>query len=622
MNLRLGGVFCVVATAAGCLPLPSAELSGPDCVVAGTVASLDASKSAPGRRPIHSYRFDFGDGSAVIVGPGALTTHRYANPGTYDVTVEVTDEDGNQARAAHRVGVEPDALACGVALEGTGKLSVDACLFDGVEDCHMVLGTLALNTTESRPLRLTNIGQGPLELTSVNILEASGAFTVRMEGDTLVLPGQSVTARITFSPTRPGRVGATLRIRSDAANQPTTNADRSIHVALEGVTTGEMFPRLTVTPRRCDLGEVTITPAGTPSATCGVTAWSTGTAPLQLLGVTLNGSAFSMEAPVTPATLAPGEFLDVPVRYTVTLAREDTGTLVFQSDDGLRPEWEVPLRARGVIPPPTPVVTVKRVNGVDVLGGALPQLHPGDDVELDGTGSAASAQGTIAGHRWEVDGPPGSLVQTAVASGEALRITHLEGSAQVNGVDLPGRYTVRLFVTDNRGVESPQPASLTLDVVPTAPLHIQLTWDAADADVDLHLVRGAVRANTFTQEDCHYATCAPNAGSPLDWAPGTGAEPVLQLDDQTGTGAEALTWTAPLPGRYAVAAHVFKLGAGTPEPISARLRVWILQQLVLDEPAQLTCGTVWQAALLEWSATGAAITPQDTRWDQPTMQCP
>jgi PKD domain-containing protein len=44
--------------------------------------------------PVASYRFDFGDGTAVSAGHGPSGTTRYVAPGTYKLTVVVTDSAG------------------------------------------------------------------------------------------------------------------------------------------------------------------------------------------------------------------------------------------------------------------------------------------------------------------------------------------------------------------------------------------------------------------------------------------------------------------------------------------------------------------------------------------------
>jgi hypothetical protein len=57
-------------------------------------AIADASGTRPGWAPIASYAFDFGDGSPVVSQPTPIATHQYAQPGTYTVSVIVTDVNG------------------------------------------------------------------------------------------------------------------------------------------------------------------------------------------------------------------------------------------------------------------------------------------------------------------------------------------------------------------------------------------------------------------------------------------------------------------------------------------------------------------------------------------------
>ncbi|MBV9829955.1 MAG: right-handed parallel beta-helix repeat-containing protein, partial [Marmoricola sp.] len=57
--------------------------------------SVDASGSSdPDDYPIQSYAFDFGDGTSSAPQPGPVTSHAYDTPGTYTVTVTVTDTAG------------------------------------------------------------------------------------------------------------------------------------------------------------------------------------------------------------------------------------------------------------------------------------------------------------------------------------------------------------------------------------------------------------------------------------------------------------------------------------------------------------------------------------------------
>ncbi len=67
-------------------------------------ASFDASaSSAADGRQISSYSWDFGDNSAA--GSGRTTTHSYSAPGTYQVTLTVTDDSGLTSRVTHPITV-------------------------------------------------------------------------------------------------------------------------------------------------------------------------------------------------------------------------------------------------------------------------------------------------------------------------------------------------------------------------------------------------------------------------------------------------------------------------------------------------------------------------------------
>ena len=76
--------------------LPTATFDAPDSVEAGDTVEFDASASDDAEG-ITSYDWTFGDGN---VSTGETTTHTYRTPGTYPVTLTVTDDDGATARMA------------------------------------------------------------------------------------------------------------------------------------------------------------------------------------------------------------------------------------------------------------------------------------------------------------------------------------------------------------------------------------------------------------------------------------------------------------------------------------------------------------------------------------------
>jgi hypothetical protein len=110
--------------------LPMARLSGPTQGLAGSALTFDGGGSSDPDGTLVSYAFSFGDGSAGQSGTAFTATHTYAKPGTYTVTLTVTDNRGGSAQATLQVEVaRPPPLAVVVDSEGTGShcsLALDA----------------------------------------------------------------------------------------------------------------------------------------------------------------------------------------------------------------------------------------------------------------------------------------------------------------------------------------------------------------------------------------------------------------------------------------------------------------------------------------------------------------
>jgi PKD repeat protein len=84
---------------------PQAVINGPDQGVTGQDLTFDGGFSS-GSSPIVSYEWDFGDGGTAS-GMGA--TYQYSAPGTYQVTLTVIDETGQQGVDSQVVQIDPAA---------------------------------------------------------------------------------------------------------------------------------------------------------------------------------------------------------------------------------------------------------------------------------------------------------------------------------------------------------------------------------------------------------------------------------------------------------------------------------------------------------------------------------
>jgi PKD repeat protein len=84
---------------------PSASFTlSPNPVAVGSPVAFNGSGSSDPDGTIASYNWDFGDGSAA--GSGATPSHTYGAPGTYTVTLTVTDNGGETGATNHSVTVK------------------------------------------------------------------------------------------------------------------------------------------------------------------------------------------------------------------------------------------------------------------------------------------------------------------------------------------------------------------------------------------------------------------------------------------------------------------------------------------------------------------------------------
>lgn len=179
-----------------------------------------------------------------------------------------------------------------------------------------------------------------------------------------------------------------------------------------------------------------------------------------------------------------------------------------------------------------------------------PVQPPFESSTWDGTGSYDPSGDPLANYNWTlIDQPEGSGVSM---NGSAAAVIS-------NFIpDLAGDYVGRLIVTNQAGLTDS--CEVTLEAIPAQNLWVEMFWQHAQEDMDLHLIAPGQNWQTAkeTDNDCYYANCTPNAFWGLDWGQqgNTSDDPSLDIDDIPGTGPENINIYNPqTTGTYTVLVH-------------------------------------------------------------------
>jgi len=149
--------------------------AGPDQIVNVTLVSFDGTGSTDSDGTINTYRWDFGDGGSAL---GAVVTHNYTSNGIYNVTLNVTDNDGASDEDTCKVTVDTVAPETNISIDGdSGKngwylsnVTVTLLPHDatsGIDATYYLLnnGTWTVYTS---PITISNEGENTLKFYSVD----------------------------------------------------------------------------------------------------------------------------------------------------------------------------------------------------------------------------------------------------------------------------------------------------------------------------------------------------------------------------------------------------------------------------------------------------------------------
>jgi parallel beta-helix repeat protein len=201
---------------------PTAALTvSPSSGTAPLAVTADASGSTAGSAPISTYTFNFGDGTTVGPQAGATANHTYQTPGSYTVTVTVTDSNNNTGQTTKSVTVNAhtaayvNSIATNSSTASHTSDSVTVWRTGGVAAGDLTVVTVQLTGTSTGAVTATD-SKGDTFAVASDISDSSGDRLVTLYG--VSVNGLAVNDTITAHfPT-----AASNRVTADEVSGATT----------------------------------------------------------------------------------------------------------------------------------------------------------------------------------------------------------------------------------------------------------------------------------------------------------------------------------------------------------------------------------------------------------------
>lgn len=416
---------------------------------------------------------------------------------------------------------------------------------------------------------IANAGRADLELTAT--LEGDDLRPWSLPVTTATVgPGETLPLSVRFEPPTFLTFEATLRVESNDEETPT------VYVPLRGEGVAGPVPDILVTPASLDFGD-----AEDPVVEV-LQVRNAGQAPLQLGTIVQTGSGrFTVDPDPSQTTIAPDNTLPVVITWTPADGQTgDDGVLTLPSNDPDEPEVDVLLVGNGGSDLDWPQAVIDCPDTTD----------PPGFVTLDGRDSTDPGGHTPLTYRWTLTDTPTDATGQSTSSGY---LTSPGAAVTDLFADAIGDYTVQLVVQNAIGLSS-APARCVIEALPDEDLAVELTWNTARADLDLHLAQSG--AGLFSgPDDVSYCNQRPSWG-----VSGTDDDPELELDDRAGLGPENINLPTPAAGTYTVRVHYFDDNGN--DIVTATVRVYVEGEVAFEASRNLSRNQVWDVAEAAWPA--------------------
>jgi len=426
-----------------------------------------------------------------------------------------------------------------------------------------------LNEVLEPEIPVTNVGGAKMLITDVRLTEGEGPFTLK-SFPTEVDRGDEKKIVVSFLPTKEQDYTGTLVFKTDDMENP------EVTVALKGK--GSTRAVMGVMPEAIDFGRVN-------ECGCAIQTFAidnSGTADLKLSDISFTQGSSPQFTKVgswgTPATVKVGASITLTVKFCAAAGQTmpASGGIHLAGTDPDKREVTIPLSAT-VNQAPVPMIAP--------LGNGA----PGATVMLDGSSSMDPDGDTPLVYKWTLRSAPISAATSIMSPDMAMTQMRLDPM-------LPGSYEVQLDVTDAAGAKNCMPVRATVVASPAQKLLVEMFWDNAKTDIDLHVLRTPTSVLGRPPDDCFYANLAP------DWGmPGTMDDPALLRDALTGYGPEIFGYVNPIDTTYRVVANFANDHLELMPATRVTIRVYLFGIVRFEQSKLLaTAGSTWNAVDVTW----------------------
>jgi hypothetical protein len=209
-----------------------------------------------------------------------------------------------------------------IPLSGTG-IAVPGVL--QATSLALSFGSVQVGSSSTQSETLSNSGDSIVTITEANL--TGSAFNVSgLNLPLSLVPGQSFTIDVLFSPISAGSTAGNISVISNASNSPLT-------ISLSG--TGDSPGQLSVTPTSMDFGSVVV---GT-SASLTVILTAIGSS-VTVSSITTSSPEFTLSGSPLPIALAAGQSTTLTFTFTPAASGTDAASIYFVSSASNSPTLE------------------------------------------------------------------------------------------------------------------------------------------------------------------------------------------------------------------------------------------------------------------------------------------